>query len=180
MVRSLAQVGITCMDIERSLQFYNQILGIPLLEALDVPPDQVRDIYGLDDKTTKVTLFLLRTGNGGFVELFRFEPLGGEHQHVVWNRPGITHLALDVKNLPVVMKRLEAEGIKFVCPVKTNLGTDFVFTKDPDGNLVELIDMKSLYWPGRILGGLMAKMNMKSKYKNLFSSVREGKSFPPR
>lgn len=179
MVRSLAQVGITCSDIQKSLEFYTGILGLPLLEALDVPEDQVRDIYGLD-KNTKVTLFLLRTGNGGFVELFRFEPLGGGHQHVVWERPGLTHFALDVKNLPAVMKKLESHGIKFVTPVKTNLGTDFIFTRDPDGNLLELIDMKALYWPGRLLGGVLAKMNMKTKYKNLFQAVRDGAPMPPK
>ena len=50
MIRSLAQVGITCSNIEKSLEFYNGILGLPLLEALDVPEDQVRDIYGLNFK----------------------------------------------------------------------------------------------------------------------------------
>jgi catechol 2,3-dioxygenase-like lactoylglutathione lyase family enzyme len=179
MVRSLAQVGITCTDIEKSLKFYHGILGLPLLEAIDVPEDQVRDIYGLSDGT-KVTLFLLRTGNGGFVELFRFEPLGGPRQTVVWNRPGITHLALDVKNLPEVMRRLKEAGLEFVCPVKCNLGTDFVFTRDPDGNLVELIDMKKLYWPGRLLGGVLAKLNMKSKYKDLYGQIRGGGKFPPK
>lgn len=179
MVRSLAQVGITCTDIYKSVDFYNGILGIPLLEAIDVPDDQVRDIYGLADGT-KVTLFLFRTGNGGFVELFHFSPLGGDHQKVVWNRPGITHLALDVKNLPLVMKKLESKGIKFVTPVKTNLGTDFVFTRDPDGNLVELIDMKALYWPGRILGGLLARINSKTKYKNLQEAIKRGGPFPPK
>lgn len=178
MVRSLAQVGITCTDVDKSLHFYNEILGIPLLEAFDVSDDQVKDIYGLDPEKNKVTLFLLRTGNGGFVELFRFTPLAGGHQSVVWEKPGITHLALDVKNLPAIMKRLEAEGVSFVCPVKTNLGTDFVFTRDPDGNLVELIDMKMLYWPGRLLGGVLAKLNGKTKYKNLREDVRNNKPFP--
>lgn len=179
MVRSLAQVGITCVDIERSLKFYMETLGLPLLEALNVPEDQVRDIYGLTDGT-KVTLFLLRTGNGGFVELFHFQPLGGAHQGVVWNRPGITHLALDVKNLPAVMERLDKQGVKFVSPVKTNLGADFIFTRDPDGNLLELIDMKMLYWPGRLLGGIIARANTKKKYKNLYKDVREGNPLPPK
>ncbi|HOX28320.1 MAG TPA: VOC family protein [bacterium] len=177
MVRSLAQVGITCTNMDEMLKFYHGILGLPLLEAIDVPEDQVRDVYGLTDGT-KVTLFLFRTGNGGFVELFRFEPLGGGHQDVVWNRPGITHLALDVKNLPRVMEKLKSNGIKFVCPVKNNLGTDFVFTRDPDGNLVELIDMKKLYWPGRVLGGVLAKMNSKGKYKNLYKDVQNKRPFP--
>jgi catechol 2,3-dioxygenase-like lactoylglutathione lyase family enzyme len=179
MVRSLAQVGITCIDIERSLKFYMETLGLPLLEAINVPEDQKRDIYGLTDGT-KVTFFLLRTGNGGFVELFHFDPLGGPHQEVVWNRPGITHFAIDVKNLPDVMKRLESQGIKFVSPVKTNFGTDFIFTRDPDGNLLELIDMKALYWPARILGGLIARGNTKRKYKNLYKDVRECNPLPPK
>jgi catechol 2,3-dioxygenase-like lactoylglutathione lyase family enzyme len=177
MVRSLAQVGITCADITKSLEFYHDVLGLPLLEAIDVPFDQRRDIYGVGEET-KVTLFLLRTGNGGFVELFNFDPLVGPHQDVVWNRAGITHLALDVKNLPAVMKKLQEKGIKFVCPVKCNLGTDFIFTRDPDGNLVELIDMKKLYWPARIVGGLLAKINTKTKYKDLYERIKNKKPFP--
>lgn len=169
MIRSLAQVGVTTTDFQKSLNFYSGLLGLPVLAVLDVPDDQVVDIYGLDPAKTKVTLALLRTGNGAFVELFRFTPLGGGHQNVVWERPGITHFSFNVKNLPKVIERLKAAGVNFVTPVKTNLGTDYIFLRDPDGNLVELLDMKLLYWPGQILGGLMAKMNMKTKYKHFLS-----------
>lgn len=164
MIRSLAQVGVTCADFDRSLNFYSGLLGLPILEMMDVPDDGVRDIYGLDPSETKVRLALLRTGNGACVEIFEFKPLAGEHQRVVWERPGITHLSFYVKNLPAVMERLRAAGIEFVCPVKTSLGTDYVFMHDPDGNRVELLDMKLLYWPGQWFGGLIAKMNMKKKY----------------
>jgi catechol 2,3-dioxygenase-like lactoylglutathione lyase family enzyme len=172
MIRSLAQVGVTCSDFQRSLKFYGEILGLPCLAVIDVPEDQVRDIYGIDPAKNKVTLALMRTGNGGFVELFRFEPLHGEHQKVVWERPGITHFSFNVKNLAAARKRLEAAGYKFVTPVKTNMGTDFIFLRDPDGNLIELLDMKLLYWPGQWLGGLMARMNMRGKYKELISKVK--------
>lgn len=171
MIRSLAQVGVTCKDFQRSLKFYSGLLGLPVLAVLDVPDDQVRDIYGIDPAKNKVTLALLRTGNGGFIELFRFEPLGEGHQNVVWERSGITHFSLNVKNLPKVMERLKAAGVNFVTPVKNNLGTDFVFLRDPDGNLVELLDMHGLYWPAQLFGGLMAKGNMKKKYKDLLDKV---------
>lgn len=172
MIRSLAQVGVTCSDFDRSLNFYSGLLGLPILEVIDVPPDQVSDIYGCDPAAYKVTLALLRTGNGAFVELFRFQPLGGEHQHVVWERPGITHFSFNVKNLPAVMKRLQAAGVEFVSKVHTNLGTDFVFLRDPDGNLVELLDMKAMYWPGQILGGVLAGINMKKKYGKLVTAKK--------
>ena len=170
MIRSLAQVGVTCTDFEKSMSFYSDLLGLPILEVLDVPPDQVSDIYKLDPEKHRVKLALLRTGNGAFVELFHFDPLGGGHQDVVWERPGITHFSFNVKNLPRVMDRLRAAGVEFVCGVHTNLGTDFVFLRDPDGNLVELLDLKALYWPGQILGGLLAKINTKKKYAGLIKS----------
>ena len=170
MIRSLAQVGLTCVDFERSLNFYSGLLGLPVLEMMDVPGDGVRDIYGLDPAKTKVKLALLRTGNGAFVELFQFQPLDGAHQRVVWERPGITHFSFNVKNLPAVMKRLRAAGVEFVCDVKTSLGTDYVFLHDPDGNRVELLDMKRLYWPGQLFGGLIAKMNMKKKYGRMITN----------
>ena len=169
MIRSLAQVGITAVDFDRSLQFYSGLLGLPILEVMDVPGDQVSDIYGLDPAQVKVSLALLRTGNGAFIELFRFSPLGGDHQSVVWNRPGITHLALFVKNLPKVMERLKTAGVQFVTSVNSGLGSDYVFLRDPDGNLVELLDLKLLYWPGQIFGGLLARMNTKKNLQRLKS-----------
>jgi catechol 2,3-dioxygenase-like lactoylglutathione lyase family enzyme len=170
MIRSLAQVGLTCVDFERSLNFYSGLLGLPVLEMMDVPGDGVRDLYGLDPEKNKVRLALLRTGNGACVELFEFKPLAGEHQGVVWERPGITHFSFYVKKLPPVMERLRAAGVEFVTPVKTSLGTDYVFLRDPDGNRVELLDMKHMYWPGQFFGGLLAKMNMKKKYGKMIKN----------
>lgn len=167
MIRSLAQVGVTCKDFDRSLNFYSGLLGLPILAVEEIPRDQINDLYGLEPDSVKVRLALLRTGNGAFVELFEFKPLGGDHQAVVWERPGITHFSFNVKNLPAVKKRLEDAGVTFVTQVHTSLGTDFVFLRDPDGNRVELLDMKALYWPGQLVGGLLARMNMKKKYAGM-------------
>jgi len=160
-------VGVTCKDFDRSLNFYSGLLGLPILAVEEIPRDQINDLYGLEPDSVKVRLALLRTGNGAFVELFEFKPLGGDHQAVVWERPGITHFSFNVKNLTVVKKRLEAAGVTFVTQVHTSLGTDFVFLRDPDGNRVELLDMKALYWPGQLVGGLLARMNMKKKYAGM-------------
>ncbi len=57
---------------------------------------------------------------------------------------GSTHFALAVENLPEVYERLRSQGIEFVSePVTFELtegSVTVVFTRDPDGNIVELVD----------------------------------------
>jgi hypothetical protein len=42
--------------------------------------------------------------------------------------------------------------------------TEFSFVLDPDGHLVEFIDMKLLYLANKLLGGVIGWLNMRGKY----------------
>jgi catechol 2,3-dioxygenase-like lactoylglutathione lyase family enzyme len=51
---------------------------------------------------------------------------------------GITHIALDVRNIGAEYERLSAAGMRFHCP-PLDMGTvKATYGRDPDGNVVEL------------------------------------------
>ncbi|MCT4687235.1 VOC family protein [Vallitalea sp.] len=80
------------------------------------------------------TFGFLRAPKGGVVEIFEFFP-SVPSQHPVWNKPGPTHFTLDVKNVKQWYNVLKAKGITFLCEPQNTDGTEWVFMKDPDGNL---------------------------------------------
>ena len=99
----------------------------------------------------------LRAPDGSVLEIFQFSP-PAEPEPVDWTRPGYTHIALSVRNVPGWVARLEARGIEFITPEPHFVGgAHWVFFRDPDGNLVELIDLHTNRLPLKYLGGLVGR-----------------------
>lgn len=166
-IKSLSQVGMTVESLTKSIEFYWGILRIPILEVMELPSYVIKELYGLED--TKVKIALMRCGWGSFIELFEFTPANKKNERVdvQWNRPGMTHIALDVGNVKKAFESLKAKGVEFISEPMVINGTDVVFLKDPDGNLVELIDMGLLYYANKFLGKFVGGINMKTKFKDL-------------
>lgn len=151
--------------MQRSLDFYCNVLGFPVMKVLKVEPRIVKELYGLDENTD-VKVVMVRTGWGSFLELFEFTPME-DGEEVKWNRQGITHIALDVGNVRKAHRELKAKGFEFMIDPMITEGTEWIFMKDPDGNLVELLDMGWLHYANRLLGKFVGKLNMLVRYRNL-------------
>ena len=143
MTTTIAHIGITVTDIERTCEFYAKYFGFERDYALLFDEDFVRESAALYREPDGVfsDMRMLLSPDGVRLELFRFsnvEP-GGP---VVWHKTGLTHIALRVKGLPELYERMKADGVEFFEPMKVRLsdGGHWIFLKDPEGNLVELLD----------------------------------------
>lgn len=163
-VQTLSQVGMTVSSLKRSVEFYWGNFGLPVVASLELPSTVIKEIYGLEN--TKVKIAMLRCGWGNFIELFEFTP-AEKGKDVKWNCPGLTHLALEVPNVHKAYKQLSAKGLKFLAPPMVEKGNTFAFVKDPDGHLVELTDLGFLYYVNKFLGGIVGRINMATKFRNL-------------
>jgi catechol 2,3-dioxygenase-like lactoylglutathione lyase family enzyme len=84
-------------------------------------------------------VLLLKAGNL-FLEFFRFDspaPAMPDGPPAV-NRPGYTHIALDVTDIEALHRRLAEAGMSFNCPPQTGYGVRATYGRDPFGNLIEL------------------------------------------
>lgn len=165
-VKSLSQIGMTVSSLKTSIDFYWGHFGIPVIEVMERPSGVIREVYGPNDPTVKMAI--LRCGWGSFIELFEFSSPGAG-PGAGPRGPGLTHLTFDVGNVDRAYRRLSARGVKFLGPPVHEKGARFVFLRDPDGHLVELIDMGLLYYLNKFFGKFVGWIAMATRFRNLDS-----------
>ncbi len=134
--------GITVADMDRSLRFYREGLGLEiefdrlldapyLKEVLSLPFDEIRAVY-------------LRIPGGGFVELLEYRGIERMPAAARPCDPGGGHLCLYVDDVAAVHARLVALGFRArsaeVVDITAgpNRGARSCYVPDPDGYAVEL------------------------------------------
>jgi catechol 2,3-dioxygenase-like lactoylglutathione lyase family enzyme len=167
-IRSLSHVGLTVSNFDKSVKWYYDMFGFRLISEQILDEDQVGRLYPLYRlRNVKIHLGFLRAPKGGVVEIFQFSSTLPS-EHTIWNKPGPTHITFDVKNINKWYKNLKKEGVHFFSEPQRTHGTDWVFLMDPDGNLIELIDLKINYTVVRILGGIVGKIMAKGKFNKYY------------
>ncbi len=165
--RSFSHVGITVSDFNRAVKFYWEIFGCPLVGVADTPPERIRTFFGVEGVTPTCKIGWIRVPGGGVLEIFAFEPKQPAVS-VPWNRVGLTHFSLNVRNLSRWYDYLQEKGVECISrPERSPRGHSFFFVKDFDGNLIELMDLGYMYyvlgWLGA-LGGFLFRRGMYSQY----------------
>jgi catechol 2,3-dioxygenase-like lactoylglutathione lyase family enzyme len=134
--------SFTVSDLERSLAFFRDRLGLEVVFTREVRDAYFGRIVGLPGAVVKAAL--LRIPNSAHhVELFEYLSPPGEVHEPRPCDPGSAHLSLLVDDLPGFYRRLRAEGVPFVSePVLIdhgpNRGGYGVYLRDPGGILIEL------------------------------------------
>jgi catechol 2,3-dioxygenase-like lactoylglutathione lyase family enzyme len=141
-IEAIDHVGLSTVDIERSIHFYRDLLGMELTERDDVN-DRVEynRIFGLAHVKAKGAMLRLGAMQ---IELFEFvHPKGRPPDlHRPVNDPRIYHICFVVKDIDKEYARLKAAGVPFHHPPQDFGVAKAVYGRDPDGNVVEL-----LQWP---------------------------------
>ena len=166
-VRSFSHAGITVSDFNRAVRFYWEVFGCPLVGVSDAPADRIRGFFGVDVPGATCKIGWIRFPGGAVVEIFHFEPQSAAIP-VQWNRIGLTHLCVNVRNVHKWRDYLAGKGVEIVSePEQSPRGHWLFFVKDFDGNLIEITDLKHMYyvlgWLGP-LGGWLFRRGMYRQY----------------
>jgi lactoylglutathione lyase len=122
MIKKYLHTRFRVSDMEKSLQFYRDALGMETLEQKTSP------------RGSKL-VFLRLPGTNCELELCSF-PRSGK----IKVPEDLVHLAFEVKNLDNCILTLEHARIPITeGPIETSNGTRFIFTEDPDKYEIELI-----------------------------------------
>lgn len=167
-VKSLSHVGITVSNLESAIQWYWEVFRMPVVDVREFPSDyveQMKNLYNLENSSLRLAMLLCP--KGGAVEIFEFSKMETVSHH--WNAPGLTHFTMDVSNVKGWHKKLSArDDVKILCSPQKTGGNEWFFFRDPDGNLIELIDIKFNYFLLRYLtrfsGWIMRITAFKSYY----------------
>ncbi len=142
-VFALNHVGIGVTDMERSLEFYSDILGFNILiDARGTWPGE-EVIVG---ESIEQRMVMLGNPNGGArIELIEILPPNQPRPIPAgkrWGDIGVMEAALEVKDMEEVCKNLSRKGVPFLCPIGYIPETQirYVFIRDPDDSEIGLYE----------------------------------------
>jgi catechol 2,3-dioxygenase-like lactoylglutathione lyase family enzyme len=141
MILGAGHVGVSVADLDRSIQFYRDLLGMELVDRSAFGGEKYEAILGV--KGSAGELASLQAGSAR-IELFDFErpfPKRGDPTRPVSDL-GISHFCLNVTDIRSMYERLKDAGVTFHCPPLEFFGTAIAtYGRDPDGNVFELLQM---------------------------------------
>ena len=147
MIRGLHHTAISTGDLDRALHFYRDLIGLKVIGrgSWDEGWEAGDRILGLEN--TAAQWVMLSAGNA-HLELFQFSSPRGKPQNP--DRPdtdhGISHVCFEVEDIYVHYERLVAAKVRFHSPPQDldELGL-VAYARDPDGNIVELVEYPDRY-----------------------------------
>ncbi len=134
--------GFTVSDIERSVAFYRDVLGMRLVRRQTGTAPYLARVTGFDG--VRLEIALLQPADGGsMLELLQYVSHPAPATDRATNRPGTGHLCFNVDDLRAAGAALSRRGVTLVsAPTEITAGSHAggwaVYLRDPDGFTVEL------------------------------------------
>ena len=141
MIKGFHHAAISTPDLQRCIDFYTNVIGGEVAWTFGWPAGtpEADQVTGLQNSAAQAAM--LKIGDT-FLEVFEFsspqsKPQSGKRPV---NNHGITHICLEVTDIRTEYKRLHDAGMEFNCEPQQQDGSSMVYGRDPDGNVVELIE----------------------------------------
>ena len=136
------EIGICCKDLDALLAFYTDVVGLTLVNRVSVPADMAR-ATGLTEHGYSVAR--LQTSYGERIKLLQpgVTPESAVRGAAILDRQGTTYLTFIVRDLAGAVRNLESKGVVFdsaPAPMEVRPGTWLAFFRDPEGNVLELVE----------------------------------------
>ncbi|XGI83647.1 VOC family protein [Halorutilales archaeon Cl-col2-1] len=130
--------GVTVENLERAVEFYEDVLGLDVVARFTVSGKEFSEGVDVDNATGRFAH--LDAGNAR-IELVEYDPIeieeGGSESI---NRRGAKHLGLEVDDIDAFYKGLPDDVETLSEPQTTESGTRILFVRDPEDNLVEILE----------------------------------------
>ena len=133
--RALGEIAIRCSDLDAMTEFYRDVIGLKPLRAVD---------------GEGIVFFEIAPGHGGHTSILALfhHSVGRAELHAISDHPPETgagsslhHIALSLpfSEQQSVMDWYDELGLEYRVQVFDWIGWRGIFTKDPEGNTVEMV-----------------------------------------
>jgi glyoxylase I family protein len=141
MLKAFHHAAISTPDLDRAVRFYKELFGCTVVREFGWPAG-IRSADALTGlKNSAARAVMLRLGDS-HLEIFEFSspaPKPGDPDRPACDH-GITHICLEVRDSQAEYARLKAAGMRFHAPPQAQEGGFVTYGRDPDGNIVELLE----------------------------------------
>lgn len=145
-ITGLLHININCRDFERSRRFYEMLGFKVIMPVAPVGSGDVAAAVGMQSYVVRGAL--MKHGSGAVIDLLQWqEPHHDGEPYPEMNHPGIARIAFTSVNIDADIRTLEEAGVEFLSSKAASVpgpkGTlvRFICFKDPDGTVLELVDM---------------------------------------
>lgn len=132
-IKRIDHVAVVVRDLDASLRFYRDILGITPSRVLDFPSEGVKIAF-------------LPMGGPGGSEIELLEPMSAESgvgRYLEKRGEGLHHICLEVPDIEAALRELQADGVPVLDaqprPTAEGRGV-FIHPKGASGVLLELVE----------------------------------------
>jgi catechol 2,3-dioxygenase-like lactoylglutathione lyase family enzyme len=152
-IYDLAHVNVNCTDIRRSIAFYEkfgfEVVHVIAEDTKDLDPtaDLMAGAAGYRGSHCRGVIMSLGDHPRCWTKLellqYTQPPTEPEPERSLF-QVGYCRMAIRCKDIHAEVERLKSEGVEFECDVETSktVGTlSYAFARDPDGAIVELLEL---------------------------------------
>jgi lactoylglutathione lyase len=148
-VTGFYHAGIVVRDMETSLRFYRNTLGLEVLSDRQIQPDHTRRVWGIEPGDVRMVL----VGITNTTALIELNQAGNPDRRAAPARPidfASGHVCLYVDDLDAMFAKLHDAGYGtrsqevVTIPVGPSAGHKSIYALDPDGYSVELYERRSM------------------------------------
>ncbi len=144
-MKTIAHIGLTVIDLERSVAFYKDVLKLDYVGEMTMQGRETDLLFADDNLTVRVAY--LKTKQGGpEVELIQFVNKEIAQDRASLFKTSISELCFEVDDIDKWFAHLQAHGVEILSKPQlfdsTNYGfgkSKAIYFKDPDGIILELI-----------------------------------------
>ena len=134
---SAHHVGVTVHDLKETLPFYRDVLDLSVADRFRVGGEAFSDAVGVGDARGE---FVHLEADGIRLELVEYDPAARAAPAGGLNQPGVTHVGFEVADLEAFANGLPDDVETLSEPRMTESGTSILFLRDPEGNLIEILE----------------------------------------
>ena len=148
MLGRVVHIGVTVSDIERSIEFYRDTLGLNFQGRMVMEGESTDKLFNIKDCRVEVA-YLNGSDklNTPTIELLEINKREETEEEIKLNKLSISEICFTVNNIDEIYKDLKEEGVEFLSPPQyfdlkdQGFGeSKAVYFKDPDGIILELIE----------------------------------------
>ena len=137
MIKSLGHVGVGVGDMQRSLEFYRDFLGMKVVMELDITDDRMGRVIGVNGARCQIVHLEL---GGTILELFQYHQPSGANkaQDLQQYDRGLIHIGFEVDDFHYHIAQFRRRNIKFLGePLEFRPNVWIVYVEGPDGEVCE-------------------------------------------
>jgi catechol 2,3-dioxygenase-like lactoylglutathione lyase family enzyme len=152
MINAIDHLNIVVSDLDRSVEFYTEVLGFEKINTVHLEGEWIDSIVGLKGVNADVAFIIAPEGEPKIELLCYKTPIGDSiPANSLANTIGLRHIALRVDNIQEAAQQLKNAGVKLLSepiavpatlaaqnPVRKTL----CYFHDPDGVLLEIAEYK--------------------------------------